>query len=447
MTTWLPSAGLLREHYEYGTWCTDAPPVYHVAAMVTAMASLCADNAKLVIENAPFPLHVWTMLVGKSTVDRKTTSTRLAISRVEAVTPNRVQRIYGSPEGIMQGMVSFPCICLYVPEGGAFFAQREASYWRHARDIFMDLYDYTDTFTRRLVKETISVKNPRISILAACAYPLLERYTRDTDWVGGFLARFLMIGGEPQAFKSRMRHDTVVEKRIEDALQNVLSHDWGTMGCTGGARRILDDFAAEIHAEVDTYAAGLAPSLNRLPEMSNRLAGLFEIAYHAPSPPPAGKILLVSLESAQCAVALCRTSRDDALRHLGELTVAPGVSRELARVEGIIRRSGIAGIDRTILLRATRVHAKDLDRIMHTLCEQETVTYSIHQPKTAQGRVSTRIVHIQAAADVQRLAEMSAEHDVPISYIDLTKNTVHIDTLPVHKRVPLGVPFHDVDDE
>ena len=42
---------------------------------------------------------------------------------------------------------------------------------------------------------------------------------------------------------------------------------------------------------------------------------------------------------------------------------------------------------------------------------------------------------------------MSAEHDVPISYIDLTKNTVHIDTLPVHKRVPLGVPFHDVDDE
>jgi hypothetical protein len=444
MPAWLPDKGLLREHYEYGVWATDAPPVYHIASMATAMASVCADSARLVVDHHPFPLHVWSMLVGKSTSDRKTTSTRLAVSRVERAISSRVQRIYGSPEGIMQSLVTNPCIVLYVPEGGAFFAQREAGYWKHARDIFMDLYDYTEVFERRLVKDTFRIENPRISILAACAYPLLQRYTRDTDWLGGFLARFLMVSGERQPFKDRIRSDPKIEARIEGLITNVFDHDWGTMGCTTAARRVLDSFGREIHDGIDSYAPGLAPSLNRLPEMANRLSGLYEIAAHADSPPSG--VLLVTADAAEGAVALCRASRDDALAQLGELTAAPGISRDLARVESIIRRAGIAGITRQNLIRAHRVKAQQLDELVGTLAQAALVEC---RAVSTRGRPSQKLVHVEARNDTLRAAaNVQRNPSASVAWIDLSgEQDPDIGSLPAFEGAPPGATLCDDDDD
>lgn len=445
MPAWLPHKGLLREHYEYGVWATDAPPIYHVASMVTAMASVCADSARLVIDHHPFPLHVWSMLVGNSTSDRKTTSTRLAISRVERAIASRVQRIYGSPEGIMQSLVTNPCIVLYVPEGGAFFAQREAGYWKHARDIFMDLYDYTEVFERRLVKDTFRVEDPRISILAACAFPLLQRYTRDTDWLGGFLARFLMIGGEPQPYKDRVRSDPKIEARIEGLITNVFDHDWGTMGCTTAARRTLDDFGREIHDGIDSFAAGLAPSLNRLPEMANRLAGLYEISIHADSPPKG--ITLVTADAAEAAVALCRASRDDALARLEELTTPSGFSRDMVRAENLIRRTGIAGINRTQLVRAMHMRAGQLNEILDTLFQSELVEF--RSVPSGGGRPITKYIHVEARSDALRAATAAQRNPQAVpAWVDLSGDEEpDIGSLPAFSRVPPGATFCDDDDD
>lgn len=442
---WLPNSGLIREHHDYGIWCTDAPPIYHVAAMLTSIAAVCADTARLVVDNHPYPLHVWSMLIGDSTSDRKTTASRLAISRIESISTERVQRIYGSPEGILQSLVIHPCITLYVPEGGAFFAQREASYWKHARDIFMDLYDYTTVFERRLVKETIKVKNPRISILAACAFPLLERYTRDTDWLGGFLARFLLIAGRPLPFKQRMRTDPKVEAGIEQQINNIFKKPWGNMAMTTGARRVLDDFSTEIHNEATLFPPGIAPSLNRLPETANRLAALYEIASHAASPPPSG-VVLVKQESAACAAALCRASRDEALTRVGGLTEKSGVSRELSELETLIRRTGLGGMTRSELIRRLRIHARDLDKLLHTLSEAELIEYVVARSGNA-GRPTTRFVHAEAKADVQRI-QQQAQQTVQAAWVDLSgAEPPCLDNLPAFNGVPLGVAHNGDDDD
>lgn len=445
MPAWLPKSGLIREHHDYGIQCTDAPPIYHVAAMLTSIASVCADTARLVVDNHPYPLHVWSMLVGRSTSDRKTTASRMAISRIENITQERVRRIYGSPEGILQSLVVHPCITLYVPEGGAFFAQREASYWKHARDIFMDLYDYTTVFERRLVKETLKVNNPRISILAACAYPLLERYTRDTDWLGGFLARFLLIAGEPLPFKRRPSSDPNIEAGIERQITNIFQKDWGNMAMTTGARRVLDDFAAEIHRDGNMFPVGIGPSLNRLPETAHRLAALYEIASHAASPPPSGAVL-VKTESATCAAALCRASRDDALVRISGLTEKAGVSRELADLETLIRRSGLGGLTRTELLRRLRIHARDLDKLLHTLSEAELVEYIVG--RNTRGRTATRYVHVEAKADIERLKQPVAPQASTSSWIDLSGTSApQIDSLPEFTGVKPWVAYGSDEDD
>lgn len=444
--SWLPSHGLLRDHHDYASKCTDGPTIYHVASMATTMAALCADRASLVIEATPYPLHLWTMLIGRSTIDRKTTSTRLAIGPMEDLYPNRVARVYGSPEGLWNHMNQHPCLCIYVPEGGAFFAQREAGYWRHAKDIWMDLYDYQKNgVTRQLAKQSITINKPRVSMLAATAYPLLQRYTRDTDWLGGFLARFLMISGEPGTPKPRLTSDPKVELHIQGLLKNVFQTDWGVMGITTQARAILDEFADEIRAGLDEFAPGLHPALNRLPDTAHRLAAIYEISAQAASPPAKGRIVLVGADAAAGAVSLCRASRDQTLVHLAELTETNPQKQVRAQIETIIRRAGIGGITRAGLLRATRLRADELEKWVSTLDAAQTISYTVSTPtKASGGRTVTRYVHAEAAADAQKLQQAAAKNPRQrASWVDLSgKTPPNLSSLPVAKRQP-WVPHDD----
>jgi hypothetical protein len=448
MPTWLPDSGLLREHHDYGIWATDAPPIYHVASMLTAMASVCADNALLIIKDKPYPLHIWTMLVGRSTQDRKTTSGQLAISRVESKVEGRVKQVYGSPEGLLQDLatnVKSACATLYIPEGQSFFEQQSAGYWRHARGMFMELYDYRKKpFERKLVREVVRLNNPRVSILAACARPILEHHTREADWLGGFLARFLMISGDPLPLLLSPRSSATSEARIEQLIMNIMRTGWGNLGCTSGALRIFEDFTREIHVDMDSFPPGIHPSLGRLPEMAKRFAGLYEISAQATNPPPKGTVTLVTPQSAEHAVALCRASREDALVSLSELATAPGHSRDVARVAIKIRRAGIGGLTRSEIGRAQRdIRSRDLDDILRRLLDEYEVQMSIRR-STGAGRPSTIYVHNQSTADAKKLAAQMARTPkaggawVPL---DPSLGTVDISSLPAFDGPDPGVAY------
>ncbi len=372
--------------------------------MLTALSAACADSAMVILHGTPHPLNLWTMLVGASTTDRKTTATKLAVDRLEQIdsTARRIQRIFGSPEGFLEALAEEPCSLLYISEGAAFFEQREASYWRHAKGMFMDLYDYTPMFRRRLAKREIEIENPRLSILSACAQPLLDHHSKMTDWLGGFLPRFLMIMGEKTEFRPSLRTNRVAEKQIEDQIFKVWNHNWGPISVSSAAQHTLESFSYEINAEMEAFPQNLHPALNRLPESTIRLSALYEIAQFSADPP--NGIVMVSNTSAQHAVALCRASRDAALMPLAELTEGRTVARELTRIETVIRQMGLAGLSRTKILRNAHIHARQLDEILTTLTERESV-YTRHDQKTSKnGRPKTVYVHVEAKSDAVRAA-------------------------------------------
>lgn len=55
--------------------------------------------------------------------------------------------------------------------------------------------------TRTLAKNKVIVaRNPRLSIMAACSIPLLEKHTLPEDWSGGFMGRWLILYGRMERF-------------------------------------------------------------------------------------------------------------------------------------------------------------------------------------------------------------------------------------------------------
>jgi len=424
MTAWLPSGGLVRLHHDYGTHCTDAPPIYHVASILSAISTACADNGKLIYKGVPHPLNIWTMLLGKSSSDRKTTAARLAIDHLESFLPERVQRVYGSPEGFTKLLQQNPCSLLYVPEGGAFFGQTSSSYWRHAKGMFMDLYDYTDAFKRQLVNEEIVIENPRLTILAATALQLLDHHSNLTDWLGGFLPRFLMVSGERQQFRPSEQSDEIRKAQIRGDLRRIYQRSWGPIAVSSAAEKVLDDFSYEVYQDLPKFAENLHPLLNRLSPSAIRLAALYEIAESGSK--PAHGPLMVSPRSAKYAVALCRDSRDKTFSRIAEITEDHGPARDMTRVETVIRSAGIAGIQRQSLFRSVRMRKQILDGIIETLLEGESIDV---RRATGAGRTATIYFHVEAQDDAVRSAKnKTIDPDPSIVWIDLSGN--HEDIIP-----------------
>lgn len=440
MPAWLPKSGLIRAHHDYGTYCTDAPPVYHVASMATTIATAVGDTAHLVLDGSIHPLNIWTMIVGQSSSDRKTTATKLAVDRLETAIESRILRIFGSPEGFIDSLQDEPCSMLYISEGAAFFEQREAGYWRHAKGMFMDLYDHTPYFRRKLAKREIEIQNPRLSILSACAFQLLDYHTRVNDWLGGFLPRFLMIMGDKMPFRPLFRENANASRQIEGLLFNVYHHPWGAIACSTEAAAVLSRFAYEINDSIPAFHDNLHPSLNRLPEMSVRLSAIYEIAKHAHNP-SASTHLMVSAESAQHAVALCRESRDRALVHLAETTEINQEARDILRVETIVRRYGLVGLKRRDLLRKARMQSKRLDDIITTLIERESIKVTHEKTLSKKGgRPAVRYVHTEAEADELRAAQNLAIDPEPKAWIP-------VEDWATDPPVLDGLPIEDEEDE
>lgn len=434
MPAWLPTKGLVRLHYEYGTYCTDAPPVFHVASILTTISAVCADTGLLMHRDAVHPLNIWTMIVGRSSVDRKTTAVRLAVDRLANVAAERILDIAGSPEGFLQGLKEEPCALLHVPEGAAFFEQTKANYWSHAKGLFMDLYDYKLLYRRRLARETLEIENPRLAILCACAAPLLDHYSKLVDWLGGFLPRFLMIMGDKTDDSVSLRGDPGRQSAIQDQIFNIFNHQWGQISCSLQAGTVLEQFNVEIMNDLGGCPENLHPALVRLPETALRLSALYEIAAHAAQPPQG--TLQVSLDSAHCAVALCRESRDQALLRLAEMAESPA-ARELTRIETLIRLSGVPGMTRKQLVRRSKLRKRDLDQLIETLVDGELIT--VRKGATPQrGPAPSIYTHTSAQDDAVRSSRNQIIDPEPTAWI------------PVEgpgEAILNGLPWSDDDDD
>jgi hypothetical protein len=140
------------------------------------------------------------MLAGDSSVARKSTSVGLSKRLLKDVDDQRVGPRDYTVEGLLKWMQEKDPgtkktrnkVTLFAEEFGADLARMEAYAGTMATD-FCALYDGESFEKVRAKSGTLRVERPRVNLFAACAYPLLKRYVRPRDWMGGFLMRFMFV--------------------------------------------------------------------------------------------------------------------------------------------------------------------------------------------------------------------------------------------------------------
>lgn len=378
----VPASGFIRHFVDYATKCTDAPEIYHVLAAISAASVAISDVTHLTMDaqdNSSIPLNVWHLLIGRSSLDRKSTSVTLASDVISSAIPDRIAPDSGSMEGLLE-YLSENSTCIFIAsELRALLDQFEASYWKQGKALLMDLYDGRETYSRKLKgKEPVIIHNPRVCLLGASALAMLGGNPNGhgrVDWTGGFFARNLMVYAERQRFQSVRKVNQRERNSLISELFDLSAIDRRKVLATRRARDVWTRFSWSMDRQARNAPDHLHGPICRLPDHVLKIAGIYaatadtDLGYqHMTQAVRLGRLCYKSIEQIGD-----RLTEDEAMRIRG-------------RVLFLLQRNPEHELNRRDLLRNLKITVDKLNKVLQTLIAEDAVRI-IRQGRTVKIRL------------------------------------------------------------
>ena len=215
-----PTNSWLRRYIIYASKQTTSPAPYHIACGLGCLSALAPSNIGIQFGAWPVRANFYSVLVGRSGDDQKSTATHIARKIINEANSLLVQANPVSPEGLQESLGDQARQTLVYSEFGLFLTQTKQGYGEGLKTLITDLWDCTPQSRRKAKKdENIMVKDPRLSIISACAMPFLSEHTTSEDWTGGFLSRWFFIHAH------RERVDSFPMRAKQNNASTILSNE------------------------------------------------------------------------------------------------------------------------------------------------------------------------------------------------------------------------------
>ena len=188
---------------EYKDWAivaTDAPEQYHEISCFVALSAVISNGLALELEYTDnFRPNIWALVLGESTLTRKTTCMRMAMDLITDLDPELLLATDGSAEGLLSGLAARPkrVSIFYKDEISGFFDSiNRKDYLAGFPETLTQLYDVPKLLSRLLRKETITVVEPYFLFFGGGIRDKVYTLINDEYVLSGFLPRFLVVSGE-----------------------------------------------------------------------------------------------------------------------------------------------------------------------------------------------------------------------------------------------------------
>lgn len=212
------------EYKKWGTAATDAPEHYHELACFMALSSLTASGLKLETSFGDLVPNLWGMILGESTLTRKTTVMRMAMDIVSDLDDEIILATDGSAEGLLTGLSERPkrVSVFYKDEISGFFDSiNRKDYLAGMPETLTMLYDVPKFLQRLLRKEKITIVEPYFIFFGGGIRDKVYSLVDEEYVLSGFLPRFLVVSGENDL--SRVRRTGPPTQDTWNLKQRVLS--------------------------------------------------------------------------------------------------------------------------------------------------------------------------------------------------------------------------------
>jgi len=187
---------------EYKDWAleaTDAVEQYHELSAAILLSSVIAGGVMLDTSYGEMVPNLWGLVLGDSTLTRKTTAMRMAMDIVTDVERDIILATDGSAEGLLTGLSQRPhqTSIFYKDEVSGFIDSiNKKDYLAGMPETLTQLYDVPRLYTRRLRKETIVITSPVFIFFGGGIRDKVYSLLSDEYVLSGFLPRFLVVSGE-----------------------------------------------------------------------------------------------------------------------------------------------------------------------------------------------------------------------------------------------------------
>jgi hypothetical protein len=192
----------------YTKWASglgDAATQYHPAAAFTILSALLGGRVKLPTSFGVLVLNLWFMILADTTLTRKSTAMDIGIDLLALVDDDAILATDGSVEGLMtglQGRPNRPSVFLRDEFSGLIEQMTKKDYYAGMMETLTKMYD-GKMQKRILRKETITILNPVLIILAGGIKAKVQQLLSFEHISSGFVPRFVFITAESNT--SRMQ--------------------------------------------------------------------------------------------------------------------------------------------------------------------------------------------------------------------------------------------------
>lgn len=180
----------------YADYCadaTDAPIIYNVF-LGYALISAVTPQAYYRIGDDDARLSLYLVLLGPSSKFRKSTALRMAKNILSRIDPEAFLPSEFSHEALVSMLKVRAQGVLWLSEFSTFLSLLDRDYCRSIRGLLTDLFDAPSTYTRRTQKDgLLELKDVNINVWSASTTRWFLNHSKETDFQGGFLPRFLFI--------------------------------------------------------------------------------------------------------------------------------------------------------------------------------------------------------------------------------------------------------------
>jgi len=224
----LPDDHFLSQYIEHGQELTDAYPEYHFGAGLGLLSLAANRNIRIWVEPNPMYPNIWPLLLGQSTVSRKSTALNLARNVLENTDlADKVLPEDFSPEALVKALEDDAQVMFLKDEFGEFLAKRERSYQSGVAELMSHLYGCPSSYDRQLRNEEFAIEDVYLTILGAGIPGQFAQYSSVADLESGFFPRLNIIWPErPKERKDIGIYKQETQHNIE-ALSGDLSMRYG----------------------------------------------------------------------------------------------------------------------------------------------------------------------------------------------------------------------------
>jgi hypothetical protein len=388
----------VERYIEWAKSLGDAAPQYHQAGAFIALSAVLSGTVRLPTSYGTIQPNLWFMILADTTLTRKTTAMDIAMDLVVEVDSDVLLATDGSIEGLMTSLQTRPrrpSVFLRDEFTGLLEMITKRDYYAGMPELFTKLYD-GKMQKRVLRKETIEIRDPCLLVFAGGIRSRITQLLKVEHVSSGFIPRFVFITAESDVSRLRpLGPPTPTNLGNREAIKNELSDLQShynaprTISVLDGA--IKTDKQPEFTAQL-TQDAWVR--YNRI-EASMLEAGIASARPEIMT--PTFDRLSKSILKAAVLVACSRTMSDGFIEvteadvvkaaYYGEgwracvvdimEAVGRGANeRHLELLVAAIRKRGERGLERSFLMRAYHLSAREMEDAVTTLEQRGVITRS-----------------------------------------------------------------------